>query len=387
MRRLLRILSCLAAVMGAATMVAAGTASAATRASSIAAHGLGARLPEGHVAPRILGVGALDVLPASVDLRQWAVTPGDQGQIGSCVTWAIDYGMLGWYSRFSGKAGQPFAPMYTYSQINGGADNGSYPTAALDLAVAQGNDTRADYTQGDYNWRTKPTAAEKANAANYKIKSYTTLFMGANQPGSATLVKQALATNHPVAIEMAVRHGFDVLGANPIAVDDDISTAVRGYHEVLALGYDAAGLIIENSWGTGWANGGFGRLSWRVVQHDVYEADTSDGFAVPPAPRTPPAASDLKLSITAKVRQGTSATVTYKVMWKGTAGSGDITGYNTWYQVDGKTFVRVLRTSPTSTTFTLVAHVGHPYRVAVRPLAGPDAGAVQYSAVFVPTFA
>ena len=128
---------------------------------------------------------------------------------------------------------------------------------------------------------------ERANAAHYKIKGYTTLFVGSDQAGSRRSIKQALATNHPVAIEMAVRHGFDYLGANPAAVDDDITTAIRGYHEVLAVGYDAAGLIIENSWGTGWANGGFGRLSWRVVQNDVCEADIIDGFVPPPPP--PPA--------------------------------------------------------------------------------------------------
>ena len=213
----------------------------------------------------------LTVPPASVDLRQWAVTPGDQGAVSSCVTWAIDYAMLGWYSQLQrASAGQPFAPMYTYSQINGGVDGGSYPTAALDVAVTQGSDTRADYTQGDYDWRDQPTAAEQANAGALQDQGLRDAVRGFG-PGRAArrCIKQALATKHPVAIEMAVRNGFDYLGANPAAVDDDITAPIRGYHEVLAVGYDAAGLIIENSWGTGWANGGFGRLSWRVVQNDV----------------------------------------------------------------------------------------------------------------------
>ena len=130
--------------------------------------------------------------------------------------------------------------------------------------------------------RRRPSAA---NAARFKIKGYTTLFAGVSQAGNVTLLKQALATNHPVAIKMSVRHGFDSLANQPSAVDDDTITDIRGDHEVLAVGYDAAGLIVENSWGTGWANGGFGRISWAVVQKDVGEAETIAGFVqAAPAP-------------------------------------------------------------------------------------------------------
>ena len=333
--------------------------------------------------PRTARFAALDALPTSVDLKQWAVTPGDQGQVGSCVTWAIDYGMLGWYSKYSGVAGQPFAPMYTYSQINGGVDGGSYPTVALDVAKTQGSDTRAHYTQGDYDWRTQPTAAERANAANYKIKSYTTLFAGSGQAGSSLLIKQALATKHPVAIEMAVRHGFDYLGAAPGAVDDDISSTVRGYHEVFAVGYDAAGLIIENSWGTGWANGGFGRISWRVVLNDVWEADTIDGFVTPPPPAPPTVTVPTVAAVATTRVPRASANVSYKVTWKGTAHtSGAITKYEAWYQVDGAAFRVVKLAAPMSTTFDLPTKSGHVYRVAVRAIAETKAGAIVFGTRF-----
>ncbi len=378
MRRPVRVISCVVASLVAGTMLASGPASASSLpVSAIAAHGLGARRPTVRIAPR---ASALDVPPVSVDLRQWAVIPGDQGQVGSCVTWAIDYGMLGWYSRYSGRAGQPFAPMYTYSQINGGVDGGSAPSSALQVAVSQGSDTRAHYTQGDYDWRDQPTAAEKANAAQYKITRYTTLFSGSDQAGSATLVKQALAARHPVAIEMAVRSGFDNLGPSATDVDDDITSTIRGYHEVLALGYDAAGLIIENSWGTGWANGGFGRISWRVVLNDVWEGDTIDGFVAPP-PRTPPRVT--APAVGRAPGAATPAKISYKVTWRGTAGtSGRITQYDAWYRVDRGGFVAVRLASATSTSFTLVARSGHTYRVAVRARAGTAAGAIAYGTTF-----
>ncbi len=47
---------------------------------------------------------------------------------------------------------------------------GSAPTDALQIAVTPGNDSRADYTQGDYDWKHEPTAAARADAAHYTIK-------------------------------------------------------------------------------------------------------------------------------------------------------------------------------------------------------------------------
>jgi hypothetical protein len=392
-----RVAACVVVAVGAVSISAAGSAFAdgvnpasvqasavqasSVQASSVAAHGLGAHKPAGHIAARVGGVSALAVLPVNVDLRQWAVPAGNQGQVSSCVTWAIDYAMLGWYSRYSGRAGQPFAPMYTYSQINGGADVGTYPAAALDIAKTQGSDTRAHYTHGDYDWRTKPTAAEKANAANYKIKSYTTLFMGAGQAASATLIKQALSTKRPVAIEMAVRHGFDVLGAAPTAVDNDSTSAIRGYHEVLAVGYDAAGLIIQNSWGAGWANNGFGRLSWRVVLRDVWEGDTIEGFATPP---TPPKLTAPVAAIQTAPGLPAATPITYKVTWTGTPGtSGPITKYDAYYQVDGGALITVKPAPGTSTTFNLVARSGHTYRIGVRATAGTVASRITYGTAFL----
>src|SRR5262245_9298265 len=82
-----------------ATAVPAG---AATNASL---HPLGARAPRHTLAVRnVAGVSAVaTVLPVSVNLRNYAVPVGNQGAVGSCVAWAIDYAMLGWYSKKAGR--------------------------------------------------------------------------------------------------------------------------------------------------------------------------------------------------------------------------------------------------------------------------------------------
>jgi hypothetical protein len=361
------------------TVLGAGSAAAAPA----GLHPLGARLPTQRIAPRTAlarSARALAALPATVDLRRWAVTPGNQGSLASCVAWTVDYAMLGWYSRFQGLAGQPFAPMYTYAQLATSGDTGILPSAALTLATTQGDDTRAHYPQGDTNWKAQPSAAERTNAARFRITGYTTLFIGANQAGITAQLKQALATNHPVAIEIAVRAGFDSLGASPAAVDNDSTSPTRGYHEVLAVGYDAAGLIIQNSWGTAWAGDGFGRLSWSVVQRDVWEAETISGFAT--VPTLPTVTAPVASYRTATARAG--ATTPYTFTWKGAAGtSGAITHYEAWYQMDGRALTVVHLASPRATSFTLDARVGHRYRIAVRAGTASRVGAVRYGATFV----
>jgi hypothetical protein len=382
-----------ALVVALVTVCSAGPAFAATPATAsstptavIAAHGLGARLPTitfapSATAPNVTATAAPNVtLPVGVDLRKWAVTPGNQGRLNSCVPWVIDYALLGWYSHFSGRVGQPFAPMYTYSQINGGGDYGSDASAALDLAVTQGNYTRTHYTQGDANWVSQPTAAERVNAAKFKVKGYSILFAGFGRTGTMTQLKTALATNHPVAIGMEVRSGFDLLGTGATAVDDDVSSAIRGYHEVLAVGYDAAGLIVQNSWGTGWANGGFGRISWRVVQTDVGDGATIGGFLQ--AATAPSVSAPAVVRSATTTARGTLRRV--KVSWKGTAGNtGAITRYDAWYQVNGGKFAVVTLASPMSTSDSSTLRVGTKYRVAVRARAGTRLGATRFSAIFV----
>jgi len=390
MRRLACILR--TAVVGLVAVAASGvgTATAATgpatgataQAVLVAQHGLGAAPPSTRIGSPRAGnaaarVAATALLPTSVDLRRWALTPGYQGPLNSCVPWVIDYALLGWYSNFAGRTGPPFAPMYTYSQINGGGDYGSDPQVALDIAQAQGTDTVAHYIKGD-NWRHVPTASERANAAKYKITGYDILFSGANESGVTTALRTALAGHRPVAIKLAVRTGFDNLGSSPTAVDNDVASGIRGYHEVLAVGYDAAGLIVQNSWGTGWANRGFGRIAWRVVQKDVWEGETIRGLI----PATPPT---VRVAIARHSGPRLTPTTTpMTITWSGTAGtSGPIVRYEAWYQVDANSRVALRLPSARPSAVRITARIGHRYRIWVRARSATTVGAITSGSWFV----
>jgi len=104
-----------------------------------------------------------------------------------------------------------FEPMYTYAQLAKGQNIGTYMDDHLNILQSQGIDSRGDYTQGDYDYTTQPSAAETANAAHYKIASWSNLFSWGT-PGVGTVAQQdienALAGGNPVGLLIPVYSNF-----------------------------------------------------------------------------------------------------------------------------------------------------------------------------------
>jgi hypothetical protein len=332
-------------------------------------------------------------LPASVDLTAYRVPTGDQGQIGSCTAWAIDYAMLGWYSRHDGKPGQPFHPMYTYSQVKlPGPRGGSTPEAALRVAKTQGNDTIAHYQHPLDDDDTQPNASERGNAANYKVADWKTVF---TQPGNAgggsagvTLIETELAAGHPVAITMRVRPGFKVMynrTSVAAATDNDVSGAEGGYHEVLALGYDQVGLVIQNSWGDQWGYHGLGRLSWRVVQKDVVAAHVITGFVTSGNNEGPPPTMGSVVQEFALDQSTSSTTAPVRVSWSASSARG-IAAYEVYVKTDNGEYYRQ-NVPPNATQYTWSLAAGHTYSVAVKARDGAGTwSGYSYSQPITPSF-
>ncbi len=333
-------------------------------------HGTGALPPTKDFSPAP-GLAGGDALPATVDLTSDAVAVGDQGQVGSCVTWAIDYAMMGWYSNHQGIAGQPFAPMYAYSQATvGGALGGSYPSTVLGLAQSEGNDTVAHYGSGSYlDWQDKPTAAQKANAAGHKISGYTNLFAhstGFAGPAGAYAIKAQLAAGRPVAFGILLPKSKAFDSFRGAGVFDDPATAFSGGHEMLALGYDQAGLLVQNSWGTGWGNQGFVRLSWHFVENAVDEADIITGLVTAQAvgDSGAPVATAPTQTMATGTSIGTGVPVT--VSWSGSDDSGAVASYDLWASTDGGAWTQQTLPSVTATSISYQLAIGSRYRFAVQ---------------------
>ncbi|MDQ1530733.1 MAG: hypothetical protein QOE37_838, partial [Microbacteriaceae bacterium] len=238
------------------------------------AHGSGALTAPAVERPAIRARTAATPLPAAVDLTQWAPAVGDQGPLGSCTSWAIGYTMAGWYAN---RLNRPtdFAPMFLYSQVHQSTapdGGGQYTADVYRVAAAQGIAPRASYPQGDFDFRTKPTAAEVAAAAPYRLAPQITLYSGISAPGPAAraLIEAQLAAGHPVEIAFPVYPAFDRLNAAHWTLHErDVqSDRAAGGHAVVVVGYDAGGVRIQNQWGTSWGQRGYADLGWDFVEQE-----------------------------------------------------------------------------------------------------------------------
>jgi C1A family cysteine protease len=265
----------IAGAVGAICLPAISATAAPT--SARPAHGLGARLdarPSASHAQALRALGAGDA-PSSFSLSQYDSGPGDQGQVGSCVSWAIDYSAYDIVEKEQGVTGYPQAPMYTYAQIAKGNDNGSTPDQTFQILESQGVDNQADYTQGNFDFTDQPTQHEIQNAAKWKLSGHTALQTGS---GIQADVEKSIAAGEPVAISIEVHKSWmnitqqDAQSYN-YEPGDDSSDPIEGGHEVTIIGYDSQGVRIENSWGTSWGDGGYINVSWQFLQNQAEEAN------------------------------------------------------------------------------------------------------------------
>jgi len=248
--------------------------------------------------PNVQGASITN-LPGSIDLSQYAPAVGNQGGINSCVAWSEDYYLRGWYAKRDGyyPAGGnyntgSFEPMYTYSQVVGGQNAGTTFDQHVNIMETQGVDTRADYTQGDYDYIDLPTSAEKANASNYKISSWQYLPSSTStQPTQTQLsIETALASGNPVSMGLPVYQNFYDANATNYYIDvPPPGSTWIGNHAVTAFKYDQNGVWVVNQWGTGWGLNGWAELSWNFINtlgwNPVEIVPVTPGnITVPPTP-------------------------------------------------------------------------------------------------------
>ena len=75
-------------------------------------------------------------------------------------------------------------------------------------------------------------------------------------------VKSCIVQGLPVGIGTLVSKAFTQLGHHDL-VEIPEGDPIAGGHAMCVVGYDWQGVVIRNSWGTDWGNGGDGHLSWR----------------------------------------------------------------------------------------------------------------------------
>lgn len=229
-------------------------------------------------------------LPRRVDLSRWDLPPGDQGFVGSCAAWATTYSLVGWFANRHHLPGAPFAPMAVYHTSGYGQDVGSLLVANL-IAGMSGLIPMGFYSQGNFDYRSPLTPAERRIARHYRISDWYAVYQLASfdyhsgtyfqQDDARHAIERSLAHGVPVVLSLSVFNAMqDTTAAHPYIGLEVARSGYEGGHAVFASRYDEHGLWIENEWGLGWGRNGYAELSWDFVNKYVDGALTIAGVAV-----------------------------------------------------------------------------------------------------------
>lgn len=263
-------------------------------------------------------------LPAAIDLSPLMPPPVDQGETGSCVAHSVAYATRGYYSAIQSgsKPGDPAhtpSPAYVHSQIAGWKpdrdqkptpeicqSDGSNALIALIYLKVRGAKSNAEIPISEI---CKPDVTAIDVAPNeFSIKDLQDIYV--RDKADATdadidKMKQQLAAGNPIMV------GFRMVRLSEKAEHQDAATLMalqagetyRGSlgkhfgemkqgHALTFVGYDDArrAFLVQNSWGSGWADNGFGWFAYDAVKADLNYAFIMDTGVKPPLPV--PGASD-----------------------------------------------------------------------------------------------
>lgn len=209
--------------------------------------------------------------PATVDLTDYGYfpPPGDQGKQGSCVGWAVAYGLKSYqknreYRLQSLDANFRFSPAFVYNQVKDQTcDGGSNIADALNVIESQGALPLEDFHYDDKSCAQQPTDAQIQSAWEYRIAKW----MQVNVQ-SLTEMKAQIARGIPVVVGIHVADSFQNFTGGGVYRRSAKKEADLGGHALLVVGYSEAlkAFKVMNSWGPGWGDGGFAWIDYATFQ-------------------------------------------------------------------------------------------------------------------------
>lgn len=221
--------------------------------------------------------------PATVDLSAYGYfpEPGDQGDQGSCVGWAVAYGMKSYQKnkefRLQGlRADFRFSPAFVYNQVkksNGRNDcsGGSSIRDALDIIESQGALPMDKFGYDARRCDQLPTEGQVQSAWEYRIAKW----MRVNVQSLAEM-KAQIVKGFPVVVAMEAHQAFaDWTGGGVYNKSKDAAGASLGGHALVVVGYadQLKAFKVLNSWGKAWGDGGY---AW--IDYATFQSMTLEGY-------------------------------------------------------------------------------------------------------------
>jgi C1A family cysteine protease len=214
-------------------------------------------------------------LSKSVDLSEWCSPIEDQEDIGACTAHA-GIGLLEYYERRAGgdhiDASRLFLYKATRNLLGWSGDTGAWLRTTMKAMVLFGAPPERYLPYDTSVYDEEPSAFCYSFAQSYRAIQYFRLD-GPGVVGAALLqrVKQFLDAGYPSMFGFTVYNFGNAKGEIAFPGPND---PVQGGHAVVAVGYDdkrkigaeTGALMIRNSWGTKWGEGGYGWLPSRYVE-------------------------------------------------------------------------------------------------------------------------
>ncbi|MBN2196792.1 MAG: hypothetical protein JW751_28560 [Polyangiaceae bacterium] len=232
--------------------------------------------------------------PTTVDLRPWCSPIEDQEQLGSCTAHAA-VGIVEYFERRAlGKhidGSRLFVYKTTRNLIGVSGDTGAWLRNAMGALVLCGvpGERYWPYTDRDPEFDREPPPFVYAIADNFEAIRYF-----AHDPLGGGLARTAVLESLKafLGIQVPAMFGFwgygtfdygDEPGHIPLPSAAEMSGDPSWGHAVIAVGYDdkrkitntltnqttTGALLIRNSWGVGWGDGGYGWMPYEYVLRGI----------------------------------------------------------------------------------------------------------------------
>ena len=210
---------------------------------------------------------SLEIIPAAYSLKQFAPTPKNQGEYGTCAAWSTAYcGRTileaiknGWTEKEK-ITSNAFSPAFLFRLLkpkDTACMGGSTVSDAFEMMKEKGS---LLYKSLPIACTPYLTPSQMMMAANSKIKDFLRLFdVSADYKIKIQSVKKSISEQKPVVFGMICPPSFEV--AKNVWTPTEDAAKISGGHAMCVVGYDdnkEGGVFeIQNSWGTDWGNAGY----------------------------------------------------------------------------------------------------------------------------------